>query len=117
MLKQCGLFYSKTRQVFATGEMHTVREFVNLAFQTVNIDVVWKGGGEDEKGFDSNNLDTPIVQVDPRYYRPTEVEQLLGDASKAKELLKWEPKIKFNELVKEMVLADVALVEAGNFIA
>lgn len=103
--------------VCATGEMHTVREFVNLAFQTVNIDVVWKGGGEDEKGFDSNNLDTPIVQVDPRYYRPTEVEQLLGDASKAKELLKWEPKIKFIELVKEMVLADVALVEAGNFIA
>ena len=73
--------------------------------------------GKDEKGFDSNNLDTPMVQVDPRYYRPTEVEQLLGAASKAKELLKWEPKIKFNELVKEMVLADVALVEAGNFIA
>ena len=99
--------------VCATGETHTVREFVNLTFQTVNIDIVWKGIGEDEKGFDSNNLDTPIVQVDPRYYRPTEVEQLLGDASKAKELLKWEPKISLDELIANMVEHD--LENLGKF--
>lgn len=99
--------------VCATGEMHTVREFVTLAFKTVDIEIIWEGTGEDEKGYNAKDLETPIVLVDPRYYRPTEVEQLLGDASKAKKVLNWEPKTKFHDLVKEMVLADVSLVEAG----
>ena len=103
--------------VCATGEMHKVREFVELAFATAGINIVWKGTGAEEKGFDSEDLATPIVQIDPQYYRPTEVEQLLGDPTKAKKMLNWEATTKFSDLVAEMVLADIALVEAGNLVA
>ena len=103
--------------VCATGEMHTVREFVELAFKTVGITLIWKGSGSDEKGYHADNLTDPLVQVDPRYYRPTEVEQLLGDPTKAKTMLNWEAQTKFADLVSEMVLADVTLVEAGNLVA
>ncbi|MCS5707670.1 GDP-mannose 4,6-dehydratase [Candidatus Berkiella cookevillensis] len=91
--------------VIATGIQKTVREFVELSAQELKIDLVWEGTGESEKGLDAKT-GTCIVAVDPAYYRPTEVETLLGDASKAKAKLGWVPKISFEALVKEMVLSD-----------
>ncbi|MCK5543000.1 MAG: GDP-mannose 4,6-dehydratase [Desulfobacterales bacterium] len=95
--------------VIATGKQHSVREFITLAANELDIDIAFKGKGVDEKGFDTetNNL---IVAVDPKYFRPTEVETLLGDPSKAKEKLGWVPKITLKELISEMVQHD--LIEA-----
>jgi GDPmannose 4,6-dehydratase len=89
--------------VLASGETHSVREFVELAFARVGITVTWqaKKGSVDEEGVDDDGK--TIVKVDPKYFRPTEVDLLLGDASKAKSKLGWEPKISFPELVNEMV--------------
>ncbi|MDQ6964742.1 MAG: GDP-mannose 4,6-dehydratase [Mariprofundales bacterium] len=91
--------------VIATGEQHSVREFVEVAAAEVGINISWRGEGVDEKGFDDNG--NCIVAVDARYFRPAEVETLLGDPSKAKERLGWEPKIKFRELVTEMMREDL----------
>jgi GDPmannose 4,6-dehydratase len=92
--------------VIATGEMHTVREFCTLAFKHVGIDVEWQGEGVDEKGIDTKTGNV-IVEVDPKYFRPTEVEQLLGDPTKARETLGWNPtQTSFEELVKLMVMSD-----------
>lgn len=91
--------------VIATGIQKSVREFVNLAAQELKMNLVWDGTGVEEKAFDAQT-GTCIVAVDPRYYRPTEVETLLGDPTKAKQQLGWEPRIRFETLVKEMVLAD-----------
>jgi GDPmannose 4,6-dehydratase len=91
--------------VIASGEQHSVREFVEVAAKFLDIEISWKGIGAEEKGLDQDGK--VIVSVDPRYYRPTEVETLLGDASKAKKELGWAPRITFRELVKEMVEADV----------
>jgi GDPmannose 4,6-dehydratase len=88
--------------VLATNEMHSVREFVNLAFQLKGITLTWKGEGLDEVGIDAST-NKVLVYVDKKYFRPAEVEQLLGDASKANNLLGWKPRITFNELVSEMV--------------
>ena len=103
--------------VIATGEQHSVREFVDAATRKVGIRLRWEGHGLDEKGIvnavDSQELRqviTPgqvIIRVDPRYLRPTEVDKLLGDASKAKAKLHWQPKISFSELVSEMMSADM----------
>lgn len=95
--------------VLATGQMHSVREFVERAFGEVDRNIEWRGTGIDEQGIDANSGDV-LVKVDPRYFRPAEVEQLLGDATKAKQLLGWEPIISFEDLVKEMVEADLAIV-------
>jgi GDPmannose 4,6-dehydratase len=92
--------------VIATGEQHSVREFVESSFREVGIDIGWKGEGNDEKGVD-NNTGKVIVEIDKRYFRPTEVETLLGDPSKAKEKLGWSPRIGFKELVSEMVREDL----------
>ena len=92
--------------VIATGEAHSVKEFVELAFKHVGIGIIWEGEGIDEKGIDQNTGKV-IIEVDPKYFRPTEVDILLGDASKAKRLLNWESKIKFEELVKMMVEDDL----------
>jgi GDPmannose 4,6-dehydratase len=92
--------------VLATGELHSVREFCELAFSHVGIKIEWKGNGINEKGLDKNN-DNILVEIDPFYFRPTEVDLLLGDASKAKNLLGWKPKCTFEELVKEMVESDL----------
>jgi GDPmannose 4,6-dehydratase len=92
--------------VIATGKQHTVREFVNLASKQLNMDIKWKGKGVDECGYFDGNI---IIKVDPKYFRPTEVDQLLGDYHKAKIKLGWEPKISFLELVKEMVQKDLFL--------
>jgi GDPmannose 4,6-dehydratase len=91
--------------VVATGEAHSVREFVEAACSRLNIDLKWKGKGLEEKGIDRDG-GKPIVRIDPRYFRPSEVEFLLGDPSKARDELGWKPKVTFNELVAMMVDAD-----------
>ncbi len=97
--------------VLATGEAYSVREFVVAAFAAVGRGIQWRGTGDAEVGIDEKTGET-LVAVDPRYYRPTEVEFLLGDASKARSKLGWEPKVKFLDLVNEMVRSDMALQEA-----
>ncbi len=94
--------------VVATGETHSVREFVELSFNEVGIPIEWRGTGVDEVGFDPSTGKV-LVEIDPRYFRPTEVELLLGDPTKAKELLGWERRVTFPELVKEMVSHDLDL--------
>jgi GDPmannose 4,6-dehydratase len=96
--------------------MHTVREFVEKAFLAVGIEIAWKGKGVDEVGYDAKDENRSLVKVDPRYFRPTEVDQLLGDPAKAKKLLGWTPTTLFKDLVKEMVASDVELVKAGDLI-
>ena len=95
--------------VIATGVQYSVRDFVNIAAKELGIAVRWDGEGLTEKGYDDTGK--CIVSVDPRYFRPTEVETLLGDPSKAKAKLGWEPKITFDELVKEMVREDLKSAE------
>jgi GDPmannose 4,6-dehydratase len=92
--------------VLATGEMHSVREVVELAFARVNRRIEWRGQGIDEKGVDGNSGEV-LVAVDPRYYRPTEVDCLLGDARKARERLGWAPRTSFAEMIAEMVDSDL----------
>lgn len=93
--------------VLATGEIHSVREFVERAFAEVGRTVEWVGSGIEEIGRDAQSGE-PLVRVDARYFRPTEVDLLIGDASKAREKLGWTPKVRFSELVREMVQADLA---------
>lgn len=92
--------------VIATGETHTVREFVEKAFAKVGIEIVWKGKGADEKGMDKATGKV-LVRVDPKYFRPTEVEELLGDSSYARKKLGWNPKTTFEELIDIMVKYDL----------
>ncbi|MFH0734334.1 MAG: GDP-mannose 4,6-dehydratase [bacterium] len=114
--------------VLATGETHTIREFCEKAFIAAGIEINWQGNAENEKGIiakidtekllvNNNNLkagDT-VITVSPKYYRPTEVEILIGDATKAKEKLGWVPKVKFEELVKLMIIADVEKVAKKGY--
>jgi GDPmannose 4,6-dehydratase len=95
--------------VIATGIQYSVREFVDAAAKELGLSVRWEGSGIDEKGYDSQGK--CIVAVDPRYFRPTEVETLLGDATKAHQKLGWKPKITFNQLVSEMAKADMIEAE------
>ena len=97
--------------VLATGETYAVREFVELAFAEVGVNINWKGSGIDEEGIDAKSGKT-LVKVDPRYFRPTEVDLLLGDPSKAQKMLGWQATTKFEKLVAEMVQADLALAKA-----
>jgi GDPmannose 4,6-dehydratase len=101
--------------VLATGKKITVRKFVELAFAEVGISLKWEGKNEKEKGI---NVATGkvVVEVDPKYFRPTEVELLIGDASKAKKKLGWEPKHTLEQLVKEMVASDVKLFERDKYL-
>ncbi|MFA5957906.1 GDP-mannose 4,6-dehydratase [Hyphomicrobium sp.] len=96
--------------VLATGETHSVREFVELSFAQIGTTIGWKGKGADEVGFDTSN-GNELVRIDPKYFRPTEVDVLLGDPSKAHKELGWRHKVGFQDLVKEMVSADAALLE------
>ena len=96
--------------VLATGESHTVREFIETAFSQINEVIEWKGTGVNEIGY-SKITKEELIEVDKRYFRPTEVNYLMGDSSKAKKILGWEAKIKFEELVKEMVKEDLKTVE------
>jgi len=100
--------------VIATGVQYSVRDFVNAAAKELGISIKWIGEGVLEKGYDTSN--NCIVQVDPRYFRPTEVETLLGDAGKAKEKLGWTPKISFDDLVAEMVREDLKSAECDELV-
>jgi GDPmannose 4,6-dehydratase len=108
--------------VVATGESHSVREFVELSFREIGAEIQWKGRGVKEKGIISEirgrrsevggqgqtlRAGEAVVEIDPRYFRPTEVDELLGDASKARQVLGWEPRISFEEMVSSMVKADI----------
>jgi GDPmannose 4,6-dehydratase len=95
--------------VIATGEQRSVREFINIAANKLEINIAWKGAGVDEKGYDEQGR--LIVAVDPRYFRPTEVGNLLGNPAKAKAKLGWVPKTSFDELVTEMVTSDYELAK------
>jgi GDPmannose 4,6-dehydratase len=107
--------------VIATGVQRSVRDFVNAAAKELGIAIQWRGEGRDEKGYDASGA--CIVAIDPRYLRPTEVDTLLGDASRARELLGWQPKVSFDELVAEMAREDLksaerdALVERHGYSA
>ncbi|HEY0841835.1 GDP-mannose 4,6-dehydratase [Methylotenera sp.] len=100
--------------VIATGKQYSVRDFVYIAAAELGIHISWRGRGVDEKGYDE--LGRCIVAVDPRYFRPTEVESLLGDPSKAKAKLGWVPKITFSEMVSEMVLEDLKAAERDHLV-
>jgi GDPmannose 4,6-dehydratase len=100
--------------VIATGHQYSVREFVERAAERLDIGLQWKGEGVDEQGLDAEGR--AIVAVDPRYFRPAEVETLLGDASKARRELGWEPRTSFDELVSEMVAEDLKEAERDALI-
>jgi GDPmannose 4,6-dehydratase len=100
--------------VIATGVQYSVRDFVNAAADELGLAIDWQGEGVDEKGLDRKGQ--CIVAVDPRYFRPTEVESLLGDASKARDKLGWTPRISFAELVSEMVREDLRTAERDELI-
>jgi GDPmannose 4,6-dehydratase len=91
--------------VIATGKQYSVRDFVNISAKNLGILIKWVGKGINEKGIEKKTGKT-IVRVGKRYFRPTEVDTLLGDARKAKKILKWKPKITFNQMVKEMIESD-----------
>ncbi len=100
--------------VIATGEQHSVREFVTVAAEELGIKISWSGVGVDEVGVDESGK--TIVAVDPRYFRPAEVETLLGDATRARERLGWKPTVTFSELVREMVGADLVSAERDQLV-
>lgn len=100
--------------VLATGEMHSVREFIEKAFVNVGRPIEWKGKAEKEIGIDTTTGET-VVRIDPRYYRPAEVEQLLGNPAKAKEKLGWEPTVRFEELVRLMVDGDLRFLDGAEY--
>jgi GDPmannose 4,6-dehydratase len=101
--------------VLATGKKISVRTFIDLAFKEVNIELEWKGSGVDEKGI-NKATGSVIVEIDPRYFRPSEVDLLVGDASKAKKELGWEPKLTVEQLIKEMVASDVKLFQRDKYL-
>lgn len=101
--------------VLATGKMITVRDFVTKSFQELEIEVEWKGEGVDEIGISKATGET-IVKVDPKYFRPTEVDLLIGDATKAKTELGWEPTFSVDDLVKDMVQSDLALFKRDKYL-
>ena len=102
--------------LLATNETHTVRKFVELSFKEIGITIEWKGkrGTVDEIGVDSTNHDKILVKIDPKYFRPTEVDILIGDYSKAKEKLGWEPTIKLEQLISEMMKNDLNILNPKN---
>jgi GDPmannose 4,6-dehydratase len=101
--------------VLATGKKISVRRFVELSFKEVGISIDWKGKGAEEKGYNKSTGDM-LVEIDPVYFRPTEVDLLIGDASKAEKMLGWKPKYTIEEMVKEMVSSDVKLFERDKYL-
>ena len=101
--------------VIATGTQHSVRDFVNAAASQIGLALTWRGEGLDEQALDSEGK--CVVAVDPRYFRPTEVETLLGDPAKAKARLGWSPKTSFLDLVAEMAREDLALAERDRLLS
>jgi GDPmannose 4,6-dehydratase len=103
--------------VLSTGETHSVREFVERAFAATGMTIAWRGEGVDEVGVDAAAPERVLVRIDPEYFRPTEVDLLLGDSTKARDKLGWTATTTFEALVKEMVAADLALVRAGDHVS
>jgi GDPmannose 4,6-dehydratase len=99
--------------VIATGKQHSVRDFINEAAKNLDMDIIWKGKNLEEVG---SYAGKDIIKIDPKYFRPTEVETLIGDASKAKEKLNWSPKISFDQLVQEMVKEDLKIAKNDQLI-
>ena len=99
--------------VIATGKQYAVREFVNVAAQALGMEIIWEGKGLQEKGVDQKSGKT-IVRIDPKYFRPTEVDSLLGDSTKAQQKLGWKPKISFNSMVAEMVAFDLKIAKKDH---
>ena len=99
--------------VVATGEMHTVREFIEKTFDHLGRPIEWRGKGVDEVGIDTTTEKT-VMRIDPRYFRPAEVEQLLGNPAKARTKLGWVPEVKFAQLVKIMIEGDLRLLDNPN---
>jgi GDPmannose 4,6-dehydratase len=95
--------------VLATGESYSVRQFIELAFAQIERNIAWRGSGNDETGFDRAS-GKELVKIDKRYFRPTEVDELLGDPSKAHRELGWKAETSFNDLVAEMVKSDLELI-------
>jgi GDPmannose 4,6-dehydratase len=102
--------------VIATGQQYSVRQCIELAARNAGIDIEWKGSGLDEQGIDTRTGKV-IVEIDPRYFRPTEVDTLLGDPSKAKAKLGWQPRISFEEMIAEMTRADLEAAKRDKMIA
>jgi GDPmannose 4,6-dehydratase len=102
--------------VLATGRTTTVRRFCEMAFDAAGIELVWEGADEDEKGYDRES-GRCVVEIDPRYYRPTEVHQLLGEAEKAREVLGWTPSTALEQLAEEMVEQDLAAAREEQAVA
>ena len=100
--------------ILATGENHSIREFVDLAFKELDISIDWVGDGINEKGINVRNGKT-IIAIDKKYYRPTEVDQLLGDPSKANKKLGWSSNTSFKDLVKIMVMSDLEKVKKRGY--
>jgi GDPmannose 4,6-dehydratase len=98
--------------VLATGETHTVRKFIDMAFAHIGVQIHWEGAGVNEKGIDAESGKTR-VEIDPRYFRPTEVELLIGDPSKAQRVLGWKHSVTLQELVREMMESDIKLMKDG----
>jgi GDPmannose 4,6-dehydratase len=96
--------------VVATGETYSVRKFAEMVFARLDMPLIWQGEGVHEKGIDSRTGKI-VIEIDPKYFRPAEVDLLLGDPAKAKQALNWEPKTSFEELVNMMVASDMALAE------
>ena len=101
--------------VIATGQQYSVRDFVNAAAEELGIRLTWRGGGAEEKAFDSRGQ--CVVAVDPHYFRPAEVDSLVGDASKARAKLGWKPKVGFRELIAEMIAGDLKITERDQLVS
>lgn len=101
--------------VLATGETTSVRDFIRMAFSEAGIRIEWKGKGKYEKGINAKTGET-LVEIDSKYFRPTEVDLLIGDASKARKILGWKPKYTLKELIKEMVASDLKLLERDKYL-
>jgi GDPmannose 4,6-dehydratase len=100
--------------VLATGETTTVRAFCEMASKCLDIEIEWKDKGVNETGI-NKKTDETIIEIDPQYFRPTEVEILLGDSSKAKNKLKWQHEYSINDLVEEMISHDVEMISLNNY--
>jgi GDPmannose 4,6-dehydratase len=101
--------------IMATGVTTSVRDFITMAFQEAGISIRWEGKDIDEKGIDSKNGNI-LVEIDPRYFRPAEVDLLIGDPSKARARLGWEPKVQLAELIKMMVAHDITLAKEDLYL-
>ena len=116
MFLQCGRFFNKKKAddyVIATGVQYSVKDFINIVGNELKIKIFWKGKGINEKGY--NKEGKVIIECDKNYFRPLDVNTLLGDSRKARKVLKWKPQIKIKDLAKEMVVKELERLKTNNF--